>query len=239
MKHYISILTLFIASLIFFSCTEDQIEVFGDQNYLCFKQESDRVYRFTFAAYPDTDEFEFELPLTLIGKLLSVDKQYKVDVVKTGEISTTASTASYRLPDAPVFRQDLVEDTLKITLINNSELSQEKTLVLRIAENDNFLPGPVKYQNAVIYLSNYLVQPDWWDAEMATVFLGHYSDIEYREFIHVTGISDMTDMSIEKITAYVSTLIYHLRNLDEVGTPVYESDGKTKVIDTIPYNNSI
>lgn len=237
MKRIISIFTFCSILMAFSSCKEDSIEVFGDQNYIHFKQESKKPYRFSFATVPGATEYELEIPMSLIGKTLTSDKAYKVEVVTKGsDIVTTASSASFSLPESPIFRKGLVEDTLKVVLTDNAELAEEKVLVLAVADNDNFLVGPVKNQQAIIYLSNFFVQPDWWDDDMASVFLGSYSDIKYREFIVATGASDLSDMSAAQVQAYVITFIYHLRSLDEQGNTLYEADGVTKVLDTISYD---
>lgn len=240
MKRILSTISVCLTFFALIACNEDQIDTFGDQNYIHFKQESKKVYRFSFATVPGVTEYEYKIPMTLIGKALSEDKEYGIEVVTEGaEILTTATSASYKLPESIVFKKDVYEDTLKIVLTDNAELAQEKCLVLKVVDNDNFKVGPVKYQTAVLYLSNYLVQPDWWDDEMTSIFLGEYSDIKYQQFIIATGITDMSQMTSLQVTAYVSTFVYYLRDLDVQGTPVYESDNQTKVLDTIPYNKNI
>ena len=238
MKRIIFIFTLLSVLMSLPSCQEDSIDVFGDQNYIHYKQESKKPYRFSFATVPGVEEYEFKIPVSLIGKTLTSDKTYRIEVVTSGsDVVTTATSATYTLPENPVFRSGMIEDTLKITLRDNPELAQEKVLVLTVADNDNFLVGPVKNQLAVLYVSNYFVQPEWWDDDMTNVFLGTYSDIKYREFIVATGKSDLTGMSVAQVQAYVITFIYHLRELDEQGQTLYEADGVTKVLDTISYTN--
>lgn len=240
MRKFISIISVCLTFFTLMGCAEDQIDLFGDQNYIHFKQESKKVYRFSFATVPGVDEYEYKIPMTLIGQALSEDKEYAVEVVTEGDdLVTTATSKSYTLSQSNVFQKNVFEDTLRIQLKNNAELSNEKLLVLKVADNENFKVGPVKNQKAYIYLSNYLVQPDWWDDDMSSIFLGEYSDIKYQQFIVATGITDMTGMTSLQVTAYVSTFIYYLRALDEEGKTVYESDNLTKVLDTIPYNKNI
>ncbi len=239
MKIYKSLILSCAVLLGVCACTEDPIEVFGYDNYLHFTQESKKAYRFSFATVPGEAEYEYEIPMTLIGRALDVDKEYKLDLVTEGDIVTTATTASYQLPEKLYFGKGKFEDVLKIKFIDNAELNEEKVLVLSVAENENFKKGPVDHQTAVIYLSNYLVQPDWWSDDMETVFLGDYSDIKYEHFILATGISDMTDMSAEKVKSYVTTFVYYLWALDEKGQTVYEADGQTKVVDSIPYSKNL
>jgi hypothetical protein len=54
-----------------------------------------------------------------------------------------------------------------------------------------------------------------------------------------TGITDLKDMDDAHITAYVSEFVYYLRNLDAQGTPLYEADGITKVLDTVSYARNL
>ena len=98
------------------------------------------------------------------------------------------------------------------------------------------MQGPVDYLTAIIYVSDILTQPDWWDQEFETAFLGPYSDIKYRTFIESTGVSDLSGMDVTEISAYVRMFIYYLREMDLAGTPVYESDGVTKVLSTINFS---
>lgn len=242
MKRIISYLTICAAIVFTSACEEDSLELFGDQNYIHFTQESSKDYRFTFASIPGQDSYELKIPVTLIGKSLTEAKEYKVEVVNNGnegDVVTTVSSSSYALPAKPLFRKGEFTDTLKVQLKNNSELDQEKVLVLRIAENENFKIGPVGYREAKIYLSNYLVQPEWWDDEMSDVFLGPYSEIKYQNFILATGIIDLKDMDNALIIAYVSEFVYYLRGLDAEGTPLYEADGITKVLDTVSYARNL
>ena len=90
---------------------------------------------------------------------------------------------------------------------------------------------------ATIYVSNILSQPSWWDDEFEYAFLGSYSDEKYTAFIVATGASDLSTLSNNEIIAYVREFIYYLRRMDAAGTPVYEADGVTKVLDSINYTN--
>lgn len=236
MKKYIFLL-LFGSITAFSSCNEESVPVYGGQHYIHFTQLSEKAYRFSFATQPGVSEYTLKIPMTLIGSALSEDLAYSVEVVTEGDNATTATSASYKLPDSPVFRKEAFEDVLSLKLIDNPDLETEKRIVLSVAENSNFKPGPAKYCTATIYVTNKLAQPDWWDSDFDKVFLGPYSDIKYQHFIIATGVSDLNDKTTAEITAYVSDFVYYLRKLDDQGKTVYESDGKTKVLDSINYTN--
>ncbi|MCM1177454.1 MAG: DUF4843 domain-containing protein [Clostridium sp.] len=232
MKRHIAIFAL---SALFISCTEEAIGLFDEQHYLHFTNESKKVSRFSFATAPGLDTYVLDVPVTLIGRSLDEDAEYSVEVVFDGDTPTTASPASFDIPEKPVFHKGIFEDKLPVRLINTEELGQEKRLVIRIVENGSFRLGPVTCRTAVIYFSNVLSRPDWWDDDMAKIYLGDYSDIKYQQFIIATGVTDLKDKSISEITAYVIEFVYYLRELDANGETVYEKDGVTKVLDNIPY----
>lgn len=224
------------------ACQEEQIGLFGDEHFLHFKQESSKPYRFSFATVPGKEEIEYKIPLTLIGKALESDTEYELEVVTKGaegELVTTAPKESYSFASKNVFKAGVFEDSLAVTFKNVDALSEEKVLVLKIVDNEYFAPGPAKYNTAVIYLSNYLVRPDWWDADMETIFLGPYSQIKYQQFILATGMTDLSGQDYYHIVAYVSDFVYYLRDLDAKGQTVYEEDGVTKVLSSVPYAKKI
>ena len=232
-----SIILAFLASLVALaSCKEEEILKFGDQRYLHFKEPFEKTaYRFSFATVPGVDEHTIKIPLSLIGKTWEQNAEYKLEVVKDGEMPSTISSASFSLPKTPLFRGKVVEDTLEVKLINTADLNKERLLHLKIAENEMFKLGPVDFRSAYIYVSNVLSQPDWWNEDMKKIFLGEYSDIKYHHFIVATGVTDLKGAQIAKIKVLVKQFIYYLKNLDAQGKTLYEADGKTKVLDTIPY----
>lgn len=236
-KYFAFLLSGIMLPMLFSSCNEEEMPLYQDQHFVHFTQLSEKPYRISFATMPGTDEYVLKIPMTLIGMQLSEDRSYAIEMVTEGDNVTTATTASYVLPENPIFHANTFEDELSLKLIDNPELSTEKRIVLRIAENEYFRPGPVEYRTATIYVTNTLAQPDWWDSDFETIFLGAYSDIKYREFIIATGVSDLSDKTTEEVTAYVREFIYYLRRLDDQGKTLYESDGKTKVLDTINYTN--
>lgn len=235
------IILVFLASLVALaSCKEEEILKFGDQRYLHFKEPFEKkAYRFSFATTPGADEHTIKIPLSLIGRVGERNKEYKLEVVRDGKMPSTISSSSFSLPKTPLFRSMAVEDTLEVKLINTADLKTERLLHLKIAENEEFKLGPVEYRSAYIYVSNVLSQPDWWNADMKKVFLGEYSDIKYKNFIIATGVTDLKGASIAKINALVMQFVYYLQNLDAQGKTLYEADGKTKVLDTVPLAKSI
>ena len=232
MKKIIKI-TLVALVVLLSSCEAEDIMLFGDANYIHFKESSEKEIRFSFATNPGIDNYELKIPVVLIGLALDSDEEYSVIV---DEENSTASASTYELLKQE-FRKSVYEDTLKIKLIKTAELSQEKKLVLKIKENNNFEPGPAAYTTKNIYISNVLSEPSWW-ADFEDAFFGDYSDIKYTEFIKATGVSDLSDMEVEEVTSLVREFIYYLRRLDNAGTPAYMEDGVTKILNSINYTNA-
>lgn len=235
MKKFIFLTASIAALLSLASCTEKNLDVFGEDHYVHFTKDQDYTYRFSFATTPGVDEYTLEIPVSMIGRTIEQDLAYAVEVVTTGDLATTASAANYSFETAPVFHKGQFEDVFKVTLKNSSELSTERRLTIKVANNDNFKVGPAENRTAVIYFSNVLSRPSWWDDDMAGTFLGDYSDIKYQAFIVATGVTDVSEMTTEEIIATVTTFVYYLRELEAAGTPLFEADGITKVLATVPY----
>lgn len=219
------------------SCKELEIPTFDTgSHYIHFKDASDKETRFSFATHPGTEEYTIKIPVTLIGMALEEDTPYSISVVKDGEMATTASEGIFSITD-PVFAKNVYEDSLKVVVFNSPELSEGKRITLKIEDNGRFSQGPQDYITKVIYISDIISQPEWWNDEFSATFLGPYSDIKYEHFIIATGVSDLSDMSIGEISSYVRAFVYYLRELDAKGTPLYEKDGKTKVLASITFTN--
>lgn len=221
------------------SCKEDTLDVFGSERYIHFTEDQTKEFRYSFAtAAPGTSEYTIKLPMEFIGRSLESDLNFSVSVVSNGDLASTAATTDYTIGQT-VFHKDSFKDSLNVTLRNSDALSTEKRLTLRLTENENFKLGPEKNCVAVIYFSNVLSKPSWWAGTIEKTFLGEYSDIKYQHFIVATGVTDLEGMETLKIKALVTSFIYYLRDLAEKGTPAYESDGKTELLATIPYNKFV
>ncbi len=244
LKNILSCIPACLAVLFTTGCEEQQLPTYDvNTHYVHFERMWDEVVRFSFQTVPGEDEHLIEIPVTLIGLALPEGMEYSVSVVTSDnpfvadgeEYVTTASDDVYDISLSPVFKEGVYSDNLVVTLHNVPELQEEKCIVLRIENNENFLQGPEDYLTSIIYVSDILSRPDWWDSDFETIFLGPYSDIKYEHFIIATGISDLSDMSVPDIQAYVRMYVSYLQQLDAEGTPLYESDGQTKVLDTIVY----
>lgn len=237
MKQYIAILLASCA--IITGCKTEEIHTFDTStHYIHFEKKSTEATRFSFATKPGESEYNMRIPLTLIGTALTEDMTYTVSVITEGEMASTISSENFELPARPVFRKELYTDTLVVKLKDSEALKEEKVLRIKLSADNNFNLGPIEYTMAEIYVSNSISQPDWWDQNMTNNFLGEYSDIKYGHFINATGVTDLSEKSVTYIQAVVSQFVNYLIRLDNEGKTAYESDGVTKVLDTVVFGRN-
>ncbi len=227
------IINIALLIFLFASCSHEEVMKYGDAKYIHFTENDTKEIRFSFATKPGIDNYELEIPVTLIGLALNESQEYTISI-DTKE--TTASSSTFEIP-TQVFSKGVYEDKIRLTLNKTAELSNEKKIVLKIVANDIFELGPMNFTTKTIYVSNIMSEPAWW-ADYEDAFFGVYSDAKYSEFIKATDISDLSEMSIEEITALMRDFIYYLRRLDDAGTPAYMEDGITKILDSINYTNA-
>ncbi len=237
MKRLIFICTALAVALS--ACKSEEIPTYSGDSYIYFDKPSDRSTSVSFAVMPGEDEYELRIPVTVVGKMPSADKAFAVRVVTTGDNSTTLSSASYELPDAPIIHAGLYKDYLSVILRRTTEIDGlEKKLVIAIDNNENYKVGMTAHSTATIFVGDLLIRPDWWTTQVSTIFLGPYSEEKYMAFITATGEWDMSEVNADDFVSYVRTFIYYLRRMDDEHTTVYESDGTTKVLDSITYTNA-
>ena len=127
MKKYI----LFaLISLCFWGCSEDEIKPYHGGQYLYFsqlKEFGDEDFEVSFNNYPTSNAIIVKIGLGLIGKPFSIDTPYKVSVVAEDESEDKIKNAdqkNYRLPDNPMFKAGLSNDTLEVMLLKTEDLKE-------------------------------------------------------------------------------------------------------------------
>lgn len=235
MKNIYIILIIF--SFFASSCKEDSIMTFGEKRYIHFEQTEQFVHRFSFANVQGSSSYELKIPITYIGRILEKDALYKVEVVKQDKADNLPDNL-FKIVSNNKFSGQTYKDTLRILLYDGKELAKEKTLIIRFVKNENFLPGLYNSISATVHVSNIMSQPAWWDKSMDDI-LGKYSKIKHKHLLISSKNADLDNCKIEELMAYITDFIYYLRELDKAGKSVYEEDGRTKVIDGIPYSKKI
>lgn len=190
-----------IASLLFTSCQEDKLLVFGYDHYIYF----DKFWKD--ASYPGTEKadstevtFFFvdeqetsttaELIVVLAGRQLEEDLKFKLRAVPE---LTTALPEEYTLEDSYTFRALPVkegdtrfQDTIHIQLNKSARLDEMKEgyrLVLEIVPDEHVKAGQYERSRSVIRIVKDPVRPEWWNSEVDQYLLGTYSATKYKLFL--------------------------------------------------------
>ncbi|MDR1719753.1 MAG: DUF4843 domain-containing protein [Dysgonamonadaceae bacterium] len=206
------------------ACQEEEIMVYHDVDYIQFSKAVTDSSTCSFLAYPNQTEQQFPIAVELIGMLSDRDREYKVSVFAD---YSTASTANYRLPDRFVLKAGQTKDTCYLTAIKTEQIGRQAVrLTLQIEETSDFKVGKTEKSAAIIYISNVISQPDWWqDWNFEYYYLGTYSDKKYRTFIEVTGVADVDVNDTAALKELVIIFKNYLKQKKDAGETIYEDDG--------------
>lgn len=227
MKKYIIAITLFIGC---WACSSHDIEVYHGERYLFFPDSAKDLnqYAFSFSHFPDLNERSIPFYIALTGPASDKDLEFKLVVVDS---LTTAQPEDYILPENTVFGAGKTIDRVNITVRNSRPaLSNERVYVtFRIAENNNFKPGLIEYQDIRITFDNIKSAPLWWTGDVERLMLGEYSDLKFEHFIRATGVNDLTDMELAEVRELVLRFKKYLYENN-----IMDEDGVTPMADGVP-----
>lgn len=200
MKKYIALLSLLVIS-IFYSCTSDEIDAYGDTNYVSFVKEIKDTTRFSFFFYPE-DEVQYAIQVKLVGRFLTEETDFYISV---DENKTTLDKELYSIPEKFSFGAGQLLDTIYIMLKNRPDLFTNKYLLkLDIEDGANISSARGIFGSAVLYVSDMAERPEWWtptypveggDVDWNSIewsYLGPYSREKYEAFMEATGEGDLT-----------------------------------------------
>jgi len=205
------------------SCKEENIMLYNGKNYIQFVKSLSDSTTFSFLANPGKTEVSYPIPLQLIGKPESKDRMFKMEV---NEKFTTATSAHYALPATFVLRANKTIDTAWITLKKSPDLAIKPVkLVLNLIPSTALDIGQTEHSIAIIYISNVIAQPEWWNDNVTDRFLGDYSDKKYLLFIQVTGRADMNSGNEQELRTYTILFKNYLLKEKDQGRIVYEENG--------------
>lgn len=217
MKQSISLLIVVAFAFISITgCEEEKLTTYSGDFFVQFAKENSDSTNVSFMFYPGQDYIDFPLVLELVGVASSQNLNYKV--VADTEY-TTASGQHYSLPETQVFQANSYVDTLYVRLNKTDDLKTKKVrLLLRIESTADLKIGKIEQSTAVIWFSNTLTKPSWWNSDIDSYYLGEYSNKKYELFIQVTGIFDMSDLDVSTQRSYALKLKQYLSDnptLDE------------------------
>lgn len=205
------------------SCEKD-LEKYSGTDYIRFVPvfEKDSVdYNFGLAGQTTADRIGIEMKVT--GEVADYDREYDL---KINPASTAKEGIHFNIPGQNrKLRANRVTDTLWIEVTNRGELKAEKLyLQLDLVENTHFKLCFPESNSCKIYLTDRIVQPEWWDEWHETEGLGTYSETKYRLFIRISGISDLGSVAYPEKRAAILKFKYYLEEEAAHGRVVLDED---------------
>ncbi|MDO5665726.1 MAG: DUF4843 domain-containing protein [Bacteroidia bacterium] len=207
----------------FSSCKEDAIMTYSGGDYIQFNKPVTDSLTCSFLLYSGLSEVAFPLPVELVGMPKPSDRKYKVEI---DQEFTNAPQANYEIPKEFTFRSGMAQDTCWLTLRKTPEISIKPVrLVVKLVESSDFKLGQTEHTKSIIYITNIIAIPDWWNTRVRRYYLGVYSDKKYRLFIQVTGKITMDVRNEDELRFNTLLLKYYLQKEKDAGRTVYEDDG--------------
>lgn len=225
------LLVFLVTIYLLMSCNKESITMYQDNvSYVQFAESYLDSVNVSFFLYPTENVYKLPLALKLAGTPLQEDTEFTIAILD----ESTASPEHYNLPDKIEFRANCATDTLVLNLNKVDGLDKEPVrLVLEIQGKGNLRAGQTIYTRKIIWLSNAIAQPSWWDQSFSRSFLGVYTDKKFSEFIRITKTGDLDGMEPDRIRALCLKFKAELVRLRNAGTPILEADG-TDMLSTIP-----
>ena len=209
-----------------FGCNEEDIPLYGDQNYIQFvKDLSIDSTTIAFFYAPQATSIDSFVIVKMTGRAYSQDMEYSI--VVDSNLTTMQEGIHYKLPSKTYFKATQLRDTFPVTFYKRQELQEHALrLVLRVRSNENFQQGQMEYNYKVFIAHDIISRPSWWTDEISTNYLGDYSDDKYRYFIQVNEGIDFIEISQSEIRAYALKLKYWLEEQKiATGKPITDEHG--------------
>lgn len=170
---YLFVLSFF--GLNFIACDQDVDQFDNAKNYIYFNlpyvlDDYGRVtskhidsLEYSFALEDNSvTSYTFRIPVNTIGLTSTMDRSYKVEVVKESSNATDEDWDATSIA-SPVIHAGKLIDTLYIK-VNRQKILKEQArqITFRILPNENFQLGDNASLTAKISFSDILIAPSWW-----------------------------------------------------------------------------
>lgn len=173
-------LFIILLTILFGSCTKDDIMLFNDDSRVCFDGDK---WNFSFIDSENKNETIINVPIAISGLAAEIDR--KVKVVAVLDSNTTAEATSYEIFEGLV-KANEYKGLIPIRLNNFSKLDTSfVNLRIKIVENDFFKLGDNKKLKYDLTWTNQLIKPANW--YWLNWYFGTYSSRYYKFIIEVTG----------------------------------------------------
>lgn len=221
----ILILGLFFSLL---ACEKSEIPTYNDltsERYVYSQRVKDST-EVSFVFYPGQTEIKVPFAVQISGAGL-VDEYVHVKLVPEG---TTADAALFEVPEKFVARAGHRYDTCWITVKKGAVLDLEKVrLQVRLVDGEDIKAGRSDCLDFVIWFSNLMSKPKWWDSYVTSYYFGTYTDEKLAAIMEFFG-RDLAGSDESQFRQYALEFKQHLKERKAAGDPLKEKNGSEMTV---------
>lgn len=193
-----SIITIILLVLVFFSCSKDEIDTYGDTNYIFFEKIGEDgeypVQDFTFVFENETImEKIVEIPVTYTGRFYGTDRDFSIEVVDSLTTATEGVHFVIENKDGQKIEKNTEGGNALIKVLRTEDMTEDVFQIgIRLVENNAFKIG----QNNTILLniSDLFNEPDWWPVQNGfSSNLGSFTVVKATLWLKFMGVTDGSD----------------------------------------------
>lgn len=255
-------IVLYIALIIIaVGCTEDEIKVFGDMDYLYFDIDDkegalidengylEYYYSFVLEFDDAVETKTLKIPVKIAGTPKDTDR--KISFVVIDSLSNAVEGEHFEIINENFFKAGNVKDSLEIRLFKTTDMIENPyELSLQLLDNEELKAGP-QHKIKVVF-DNDFQEPYWWPNPDADLGIGVYTRVKcllWMKFHDVLDGSDPWDRSPyikyvevngqfqpvyqnDQRSRSISEFIRFVEKGDEDGNDYIDENGN-RVIDTI------
>lgn len=177
--------------LIMVSCNETERLTYEGDTAICFNVSKTKIDTIAFAILTKEDGSKYDIPVMLIGNLLSSERIYKVEVVANE--TTATEGVNYKLENECIFPADTARSNFPVILYKSDpELSEKiKYLTLRLVPTSELGVAFENRSKVVISLTTMLRVPAgtgyYGDMTFFENMFGPYSKKKHEIIIEIVG----------------------------------------------------
>jgi len=181
-----------LIALLMFGCSQnaDILNYENEKSYVYFaypnpdlravqKYTDSIFYSFALDESIGITEKTLKIPIAISGLSSTQDRKFTLQIADKSDYDPNLITIS-----EPIIQKGLYIDTLQVNIKRGEQLStKEMTLILDIADNENFDIGNTFNKSLKIAFADILVQPSWWNTWIT--YFGDYQKEKYQKWIEL------------------------------------------------------
>lgn len=214
-KKYI---TVILVSVLFFSCTEEKLDLYSEGSYIQFGPEWSNLYEdrvgtssvaFTFF-YESDDVLQKDVtfPIYALGNVKDYDRSFVIEqvfvetdtlegdeAVEVTEIHHAEAGVNYVAFDSEEMKNEYVIKAgesyfeLPVRILRPADEDNIYTLRFKVVSNEHFDLGESVCRQRTLTFSSDITRPVWWNETRPLRYLKKYSKMKHKWLIQVTGLN--------------------------------------------------